>query len=260
MCITADANDAFEEALKLDPTNAQAKSGLSAVKRALGSQSVPGGLGEGPGAGFGNMFKDPQLIQKLARNPKTSKLLGDPSFMAKLQKLKEDPNSNMSEALGDPRFLQVMGVLMGIDMSFAPEGPGREKDTESGQEEDIAMPDASGTSKAGFSSAKTTTPPEAPKPETQPEPEDEEAASLRRAKEEAEAEKKLGTENYKKRQFDAAIEHYGRAWDLHKDITYLTNMSAAKYEKGDYEGAVQDCQKAIEEGREVLTDFKIIAK
>ena len=260
MCIIAEANDAFEEALKLDPANAQAKSGHSAVKRALESQSAPGGLGEGPGGGFGNMFNDPQLIQKLARNPKTSKLLGDPSFMAKLQKLREDPNGNMSEALGDPRFLQVMGVLMGIDMSFASEGPGQNKNTEDDQEEDIAMPDAYGSSKANLSSKKTTTPPKAAEPEPQPEPEDEESTSLRKAKEEAEAEKKLGTENYKKRQFDAAIQHYARAWDLHKDITYLTNMSAAKFEKGDYEGAIQDCQKAIEEGREVLADFKIIAK
>ena len=100
--------------------------------------------------------------------------------------------------------------------------------------------------------------PKEPVPE--PEPEDEEAAGLRKAKEAAEAEKKLGTENYKKRQFDAAIEHYGKAWDLHKDITYLTNMSAAKFEKGDFEGAIQDCKQAIEEGREVLADFKIIAK
>lgn len=259
MCLKADANTAFEEALKLDPANAQAKSGLSAVKRALESQSKADGSGDGLGGGFGNMFNDPQLIQKLAGNPKTSKLLGDPSFMAKLQKLRENP-SNMNEALGDPRFLQVMGVLMGIDMSFAGDGPGQagqENRFSRGEEEeeDLPMPDAYGSSKAG---KKTTSPPKAPEPE--PEPEDEEAANLRKAKEEAEAEKKLGTENYKKRQFDAAIEHYGKAWDIHKDITYLTNMSAAKFEKGDYEGAIQDCQKAIEEGREVLADFKIIAK
>ncbi|KAL9033483.1 MAG: hypothetical protein Q9214_007496, partial [Letrouitia sp. 1 TL-2023] len=97
-------------------------------------------------------------------------------------------------------------------------------------------------------------------PEPEPELEDEEALAKRRAKEEAENEKKLGTENYKKRQFDVAIEHYSKAWDLHKDITYLTNLSAAQFEKGDFNDAIQTCQKAIEEGREVLADFKIIAK
>jgi stress-induced-phosphoprotein 1 len=74
-----------------------------------------------------------------------------------------------------------------------------------------------------------------------------------------EAEKKLGTENYKKRQFDAAIEHYSKAWDLHKDITYLTNLSAAKFER-DYQGAIEACERLSREGREVRADFKIIAK
>ena len=197
------------------------------------------------------------MIQKLASNPKTSSLLADPSFMAKLQKLRQNPN-NIGEEMRDPRFLQVMGVLMGIDMSFgAPDGGGSSAAAFGGskdEEEDTPMPDARP------SSAKPSQPAPAPEPEPEPEPEDEEAAAAMKAKEEAEAEKKLGTENYKKRQFDDAIEHYGKAWDLHKDITYLTNMSAAKFEKGDYEGAIESCKKAIEEGREVLADFKIIAK
>lgn len=83
------ANDAFEEALKLDPTNAQAKSGLAAVKRAIDAEANADSAGNGLGGGFGNLFNDPQMIQKLASNPKTSSLLADPSFMAKLQKLKQ---------------------------------------------------------------------------------------------------------------------------------------------------------------------------
>ncbi|KAL8951761.1 MAG: hypothetical protein Q9222_002282 [Ikaeria aurantiellina] len=250
------ANDAFEEALKLDPANAQAKSGLTAVQRAIDNEAARDGAGGGMG-GLGNMFNDPNMIQKLANNPKTSSLLADPSFMAKLQKLKQNPNS-IGEEMRDPRFLQVMSVMLGIDMSFggagdaAGGGPGA--DTAREVEEDVPMPDARP------SSAKPANPTKAPEPEPEPEPEDEDAIAKKKAKEEAEAEKKLGTENYKKRQFDAAIEHYNKAWDLHKDITYLTNLSAAQFEKGDYQGAIGTCEKAIEEGREVLADFKIIAK
>lgn len=189
------------------------------------------------------MFKDPQMIQKLANNPKTSQLLADPSFMAKLQKVAQNPGS-IGEEMRDPRFLQVISVLLGIDMQFGapPEGAERPKEAE----EDVPMPDAK--------------PQKAPEPEPEPEPEDEETVAKRKAKEAADAEKKLGTEAYKKRQFDAAIEHYSKAWELYKDITYLTNLSAAYFEKSDYKAAIETCEKAIAEGREMLADFKIIAK
>ncbi|MCJ1281137.1 Hsp90 cochaperone [Xylographa opegraphella] len=251
------ALDAFEKAIELDSANAQAKSGLAAVQRAIESEAKDDGIGGDASGGLGGLFNDPQLIQKMTGNPKTSALLADPSFMAKLQKLKQNPN-NVGEAMSDPRFLQVISVLLGIDMSFGAPGEGTGDNPAFGgtrePEEDTPMADARPSSAATGQSTK------APEPEPEPEPEDEEAAAKKKAKEEAEAEKKLGTENYKKRQFDAAIEHYSRAWDLHKDITYLTNMSAAQFEKGDYHAAIETCQKAIEEGREVLADFKIIAK
>ena len=256
---TVGSHDAYEEALKLDPQNAQAKSGLEAVKRAIDAEANEDGISGSPSAGLGNLFNDPQMIQKLASNPRTSALLADPQFMAKLQRLKSNPNS-VGEEMRDPRFLQVMSVLLGIDMQFGGPGeggagapPGYGDSNE--HEEDTEMPDARPSS-ARPEPAKAS----APQPDSEPEPEDEEAIALKKAKEEAEAEKKLGTENYKKRQFDDAIEHYSKAWDLHHDITYLTNLSAAKFEKGDYQGAIEACEKAIEEGREVRADFKIIAK
>ena len=245
--------------MKHDPNNAQSKSGLAAVKRAIDAEAQADGAG--PGAGLGNIFNDPQMIQKLANNPKTRGLLADPQFMQKLQRLRQNPNDIGTE-MQDPRFLQVMSVLLGIDMSFAnPSGEGSgapEVNDTKEAEEDIPMPDARPASAQPAEPAKAHEP--EPKAEPEPEPEDEEAIAAKKAKEEAEAEKKLGTENYKKRQFDAAIEHYDKAWSLHQDITYLTNKSAAQFEKGDYAGAIETCQTAIEKGREVLADFKIIAK
>ncbi|KAK2743884.1 Hsp90 cochaperone [Myotisia sp. PD_48] len=239
------ALDAYEEALKLDPNNTQARSGLDSVKRAIDAEAREDGLGGDPSAGLGNMFNDPQMFQKLASNPKTSQYLADPEFMAKLQKVAQNPNS-IGEEMRDPRFLQVMGVLLGVDMQFGapPEAGG---DGAQAQEaEEVNMSDARSTN--------------APPPKSEPEPEDEETIAKQKAKAAADEEKKLGTENYKKKQFDAAIEHYSKAWDMHKDITYLTNLSAAKFEKGDYHGAIEACEKAISEGREMLADFKIIAK
>lgn len=249
---TVDATDAYEKALEIDSANAQAKSGLDAVKRAIEAEAREDGISGDPSGGLGNMFNDPQLIQKLGSNPKTSGLLADASFMQKLNQVKANPNK-VGEMMGDPRFLQVMSVLLGIDMQFGNPGEAGAEQNGAGagareEQEDSPMPDASKPA------------PREPTPEPEAEPEDEEAVAEKKAKEDADAEKALGTASYKKRQFDDAIAHYSKAWDLHKDITYLTNLSAAYFEKGEYQEAINACNRAIEHGREVLADFKIIAK
>lgn len=240
----AGASDAYEAGLKVDPSNAQIKSGLDSVKKAMES--------EAPGAGLANLFSDPNMIQKLAANPKTSSLLGDPAFMAKIQQFKQNPQG-AADLFDDPRMIQVMGVLMGVDMDIANPGDPRFAQAQ-GQSQDQEMPDAP-------KPAPKQSKPE-PKPEPEPEPEelDEEALEKKKAKEAADKEKALGTENYKKRQFDAAIEHYNKAWELHKDITYLNNLGAAHFEKGDYQACVDACTKAAEEGRAMFADFKTVAK
>lgn len=230
------AYEAYEEALKIEPGNEQAKAGLAATQRAINAEATADGVSGDPSGGLGGMFNDPAMLQKLANNPKTASLLADPEFMAKLKKIQQNPNS-VGEEIRDPRFLQVMSVLLGIDMSFGEGGP-------------------SGAAPA----------PEQPKPAPkkeptpEPEPEDEESVAKRKAQEAGDAEKKIGNDFYKKKQFDQAIEHYEKAWELNKDITYLNNVGAAKFEKGDYQGTVEVCQKAVQEGRDVRADFKTIAK
>jgi stress-induced-phosphoprotein 1 len=240
MWLVVAAYDAYEEALKLEPGNEQAKSGLNAVQRAINAEATADGVEGDPTGGLGGMFNDPALFQKLANNPKTASLLGDAEFMAKLKKIQQNPNS-VGEEIRDPRFLQVMSVLLGIDMNFgAPEG-------------------GPGGAQAEPTPEAKPAPPQ-PKKEPTPEPEDEEAIAKKKAQEAGDAEKKIGNDFYKKKDFDAAIEHYEKAWELNKDITYLNNIGAAKFEKGDYQGTVETCQKAVEEGRDLRADFKTVAK
>ena len=85
-------------------------------------------------------------------------------------------------------------------------------------------------------------------------------SSVKSEKAAADEEKAKGNEAYKARSFDAAISHYEKAWELYKDITYLNNLSAAYFEKGDYQKSIEEAQKAVEEGREIRADFKLIAK
>ena len=195
-------------------------------------------MGQDPGAGISKMFQDPSLIQKLASNPKTASFLADPSFMAKLQEIQKNPQN--PDLFSDPRMLQVLGVMMGVDL-----------ETRDAPPEDVSMPDAPPKPE-----------PAKKAPEPQPEPEDlsDEALEKKKAKEAADKEKALGTENYKKRNFDEAIAHYTKAWETFKDITYLNNLGAAYFEKGDFDKCIEACTQAVNEGREIYADFKLIAK
>lgn len=220
----------------------------------IGSSTTNQADGVGADAGgLGGMFNDPQLVQKLAANPKTSKFLADPAFMNKIRNLQQNPSMNQ-DMFSDPRMIQVLGVLMGVDMDMMSGGAGSADAAASAfsakqNEEDVEMPDVRPAARQ----------PE-PEPAAEPEPEDEEAAAKAKAKAEADEEKAKGTEQYKKKNFDEAIAHYTKAWELHKDITYLNNLGAANFEKGDYQAAVDACEKAVEEGREIYADFKMIAK
>ncbi|KAI5922085.1 hypothetical protein F4810DRAFT_675451 [Camillea tinctor] len=248
------ANDAYEEGLKLDPNNAGLKSSLASVQRAMEQEAGGAGAGFDPTGGMGKMFSDPNLLEKLMKNPKTSGYFADPTFIAKIQAIQKNPN-NTQELFSDPRMIQVLGVAMGLDldMKMPDEAPGAGPSSGPKEaEQDVEMPDAR--------SAPKSEPAKAPEPEPEPEPEDEEALAKKKAKEEADKEKALGTENYKKRNFDEAIKHYSKAWEIHKDITYLNNLGAAHFEKGDYQACVDACTKAIEEGRMIYADFKTIAK
>ena len=202
------------------------------------------------------MFSDPNLIQKLASNPKTSSLLADPAFMAKLQAIQQNPK-NAQDLFSDPRMIQVLGVLMGVDMEMrSPEdvagGPSG-SNPRADPSEDVEMPDLTPPKRA-------SPPQKAPQPEPVVEELDDDVAEEKKAKEAADKEKAIGTENYKKRNFDEAIKHYQAAWDLHKDITYLNNLGAAFFENGDYQGCIDACTQAVEEGRSRYADFKTIAK
>ncbi|KAK3382565.1 hypothetical protein B0T24DRAFT_601982 [Lasiosphaeria ovina] len=246
------ANDAYEAGLKIDPNNAGMKNDLASVQRAMEQEASADGPFGDPSGGIGQMFNDPNLIQKIASNPKTSAFLADPAFMAKLQAIKQNPN-NTTDIFSDPRFIQVLGVMMGVDMQMGMPGEGAGASGAKETEEDVEMPDVPPRTRQAPA-------PKAPEPEPVVEEVDEEALEKKKAKEAADKEKALGTENYKKRNFEQAIKHYQAAWNLHKDITYLNNLGAAYYENGNFQECVDTCTKAVDEGRELYADFKVIAK
>jgi stress-induced-phosphoprotein 1 len=242
---------AYEAGLKLEDSPALRK-GLKEVQDAKASGDVA------DVTGLGKMFSDPNLLGKLASNPRTQKHLADPAFVQKIQMIQRNPGL-ADAALQDPRMIDVLGVLMGLDM----QGFSREE----GSDElppgiSKATPPSSPPRKPA-ASASSSKPAPAPAPAAEPEDvemteEDQEEAQ---AKKEAEAAKKAGSEAYKKKDFEAAAENFQKAWDIWpKDVTFLTNLGAVYFEQGDYDKCIETCEKAVDEGRSIRADYKTIAK
>ncbi|KAI0253162.1 activator of Hsp70 and Hsp90 chaperone [Lactifluus subvellereus] len=261
-----EAIEAYEAGLNIEDSPAIRK-GYEEVKAAKAADE----RGDGAEAmGIGKMFSDPNMFSKLAANPRTAKHLADASFMQKLQLIQQNPQFAQSLMASDPRMIDVLGALMGLDMQGFSRPEGSDE-----------VPPGVPTSAASASSSSTSPPPpprSAPPPTTSaasssraPEPEDVKMADAEEAEEEdgdeaaakaaAEAEKKLGTEAYKKRDFATAVTHFNRAWETWpKDVTFLTNLGAAYFEQGEYDKSIEACQKAVDEGRDLRADYKLIAK
>ncbi len=94
----------------MDPTNTALSKGLSDVKSILDRQGPPD-----PTNGLGKMFSDPNMLGKLATNPKTKEFMKDQTFVEKLKAL-QGGQTDVSSMLQDPRMMTVLGVLMGIDL------------------------------------------------------------------------------------------------------------------------------------------------
>ena len=136
--------------------------------------------------------------------------------------VQQNPSLANSLLSSDPRMIDVLGALMGLDM------------------QGFARPEGSDEMPPGVVPMSDSTPsPQPPRPATPPpqpstskvedvemkdeEPEEDDGEAA--AKKEAEAEKKLGTEAYKKRDFPTAEKHFSRAWEVWpKDVTFLTNL------------------------------------
>jgi stress-induced-phosphoprotein 1 len=294
-----EAIEAYEAGLTLEDSPALRK-GLQEVKDAKGKSPSPTRMKTvvdvllnperdvSEPLGLGKMFADPNLIGKLATNPRTQKHLADPAFMQKvdhpltsrptqLNDLLSSNSSNKTPHLlvrtsslsisvpwqhstipyralqSDPRMIDVLGVAMGIDMQgFSPD------DGFDGLPPGYTPPSPRARPPRSPSASTSKTPPApapAPAPPA-PEPEDvemtDEDAEEAKAKADALAAKAQGAEHYKAQRFSEAAEYFKKAWDLWpKDITFLGNLGAAYLEAKEYDQCIATCELAVEEGRGV---------
>ncbi|KAF9246884.1 chaperone [Melanogaster broomeanus] len=250
----------YEKGLEYEDSQALRK-GLQEVKDAKAKEGTAGSE-----FGLGRMFQDPNLIGKLATNPRTQKHLSDPAFVQKLQMMQQNPVLAESAIGSDPRMIDVLGVAMGIDLQGFSRDEGSDelppgvKQT-SAPSPPPSPPRAAPASSSSNSNSKPSPPPPAPQPEQEDVEMDEDAAEEAKAKAAALAAKAKGAEHYKQRQFDDAATAFSEAWDLWpKDVTFLTNLAAAYFEQGEYDKCIATCETAVEEGRGLRADYKLLAK
>lgn len=243
-----DAESNYKKALELDAANKAAKDGLDQVHRSQQARQAQ------PDLGLTQLFADPNLIENLKKNPKTSEMMKDPQLVAKLIGYKQNPQAIGQDLFSDPRLMTIMATLMGVDLNMddinqsnsMPKEPATDANAEQKQDAEPQTTKSESSSKA---------PQQEETKEAEPMEVDEDDSKV-----EADKEKAEGNKFYKARQFEEAIEHYNKAWELHRDITYLNNRAAAEYEKGDYETAIATLTDAVEQGREMRADYKVISK
>lgn len=112
-----EAIEIYEVGLRIGDSPAIRK-GYEEVKAAkAAAKEAADGRGDGAEAmGIGRVFGDPNLVAKLAANPRTAKHVADASFMQKLNLVQK--NLHLAESLlsGDQRMIDVLAALLGIHM------------------------------------------------------------------------------------------------------------------------------------------------
>ncbi|XP_066322296.1 hsp70-Hsp90 organizing protein-like [Miscanthus floridulus] len=237
---------AYEKGLALEPSNDGLKAGLEDAKKA--AAAAPPRRGPSGPDGIGQMFQGPELWSKIASDPTTRAYLSEPDFMQMLREVQRNP-STISTYLSDPRMMQVLSLMLNVKIQ-RPEASESSQSTPPPPQQQQQTPPAETKAREV-------------EPEPEPEPMDltDEEKERKERKAAAQKEKELGNAAYKKKDFETAIQHYTKALELDdEDISYLTNRAAVYIEMGKYDECIKDCDKAVERGRELRADFKMISR
>lgn len=244
-----DAVSAFKRGLEIDPGNEALKSGLADAQAAAAAGPSRGRGAPPPSNPFGDVFQGQEMWAKLTADPTTRGYLQQPDFVKMMQDLQKNP-TGLNLYLKDQRVMQALGVLLNVKLHT----PGQDSGFEAAAEADSPA-----------ASKPDNKPPKEKEPEPEPEPEpmeiNEGEREVKERKAHAQKEKEAGNAAYKKKDFETAIQHYTKAIELDdEDISYLTNRAAVYLEMGRYEDCIKDCDKAVERGRELRSDYKMVAR
>jgi len=247
-----DSITAYEEGLDKFPADKGLLSGIDAAKKAkLGPPPGAGGMGMPPG--MSGLF-GPDMMAKVALDPKTRGYMSDPDFMAKLETLQRDPNQ-LTTMLGDPRIMEVFQVILGAQGMKMQTGDEFKQDQEAKMDVESTAP----------SSASTPAPAPAKK---EPEPMEEdwsdvspEERQIKENQKAAVAAKEKGNALYKSKKFEEALAAYDEAVTLDPtNMTFVSNKAAVYFTTKKYDECIATCEQAVEVGQEHCAPFEDRAK
>jgi len=225
-----DSIAAYNEGLEKFPNDAGLKKGLGDVQRE--KDAPPSGMGGGPPGG--GLFS-PQMLAQMAMDPRFKPYLEDPAVMSKIQMIQQNPNL-MPTMMGDAKMMEMLGLLMG-------ESPGSRQEA----------------------SAPAPAPPkkeEEPKPSPMEEEEDwsklsPEEREKKETQKKARLKKEEGNALYKSKKFEEALAAYDEAIAIDStSMTFLLNKAAVYFTMKKYDDCIEECNKAVEVGKENFAPFE----
>ncbi|KAJ0716369.1 putative Heat shock chaperonin-binding, tetratricopeptide-like helical domain superfamily [Helianthus annuus] len=246
-------SDALSDAkgLEVDPNNETLKSGLADAESAQ-SASYRSREARESRAPMNNLFGDafgPDMWAKLTADPATRLYMQQPDFVNKMKELQRNP-SGLNLYLQDQRVMQALTVLLNVKMQANGSGPSGD---------DMEMPGSPPRPADEVVREKEAV--KEPEPEPEPMEVSGEEREVKERKARAQKEKEAGNAAYKKKDFETAIACYTKAVELDDgDISFLTNRAAVYLEMGKYDECIKDCEKAVERGRELRSDYKMVAR
>jgi stress-induced-phosphoprotein 1 len=254
-----DSIKAYEEGLEKFPADQGLMNGIEAAKKAKNGPPPSSGA-RGMPPGMAGLF-GPEMMAKIALDPKLRGYMSDPEFMKKLNTLQTDPNQ-LTNMLGDPRIMEVFQVILGS------QGMQMKSGDEFRKEQGDKM-QAERTNSAPAAKKESV-------PEPEPEPmETEDLSDLtpeelkakedeRKAKEDrkaAVAAKEKGNDLYKSKKFDEAIAAYDEAIALDPtNMTFINNKAAVYFTSKKYDECIAACIEAVEVGKTNRAPFEDRAK
>jgi len=235
-----DSIAAYKEGLVKFPSDTGLTNGLEQVQR---DKDAPP-----PGAGpMGGLFS-PQMMARMAMDPRLQPYLKDPEVMNKISLVQSNP-SLLPTVMNDPKMMEFLGLMMGQETP----------------PETTSEPSAASSTKTPPPTPETP----APKKKTEPKPEPEEDLSQltpeeRKRKEnkrEAMKKKDEGNQLFKQKKFNEALEAYDAAIALDEtNMTFLNNKAAIYFNLKQYDACIEWAEKAVEVGKANMAPFEDRAK